>query len=180
MAKQTVESTDNLNEGRTKINENFTELYDTPIKSGTLTENVTLTGTTQTFTIIGNSTSFGFNPNAAEENYWIYNDGNNVGGFDMYTYPILFSSDLTGIHGGCEISLQSNGTAQIELLSTNSDSSASCQILITPTYININIGSDATGDMYYRNSTGEFTRLPIGSEGQILKVVSGLPAWVNP
>lgn len=41
----------------------------------------------------------------------------------------------------------------------------------------INVGTDATGDIYYRNSGGAFTRLPIGSTGQVIKVVSGLPAW---
>lgn len=47
-------------------------------------------------------------------------------------------------------------------------------LIITPT---INLGSDATGDVYYRNSGGAFTRLPIGSNGQALTVSSGLPAW---
>jgi len=46
----------------------------------------------------------------------------------------------------------------------------------------INMGSDATGDMYYRNGSAATTRLPIGSTGQILEAqASGIPAWVaNP
>lgn len=47
----------------------------------------------------------------------------------------------------------------------------------------INVGSDSTGDMYYRNSSGAYTRLPIGTSAQILNVdnVTGLPTWVaNP
>jgi len=46
----------------------------------------------------------------------------------------------------------------------------------------INVGSDATGDLYYRNSGGTFTRLPIGTVGQILDVSSGgIPEWIaNP
>jgi hypothetical protein len=43
----------------------------------------------------------------------------------------------------------------------------------------IGLGSDATGDIYYRNSTGFLTRLPIGTTGQTLKVVGGLPSWVT-
>ena len=45
----------------------------------------------------------------------------------------------------------------------------------------INVGSDATGDMYYRSS-GAFSRLAIGTSGQILSVsVGGLPQWIaNP
>jgi hypothetical protein len=46
----------------------------------------------------------------------------------------------------------------------------------------INLGSDATGDMYYRNSGGSFTRLPIGSASQTIQVSSGgIPEWIaNP
>lgn len=41
----------------------------------------------------------------------------------------------------------------------------------------IALGSDATGDIYYRNSSGVLTRLGIGSSGQVLSVSGGLPAW---
>ena len=41
----------------------------------------------------------------------------------------------------------------------------------------LNLGSDATGDLYYRNSSGNFARLPLGTDGQALEVSSGLPAW---
>src|SRR6185369_8048110 len=45
----------------------------------------------------------------------------------------------------------------------------------------INLGLDATGDIYYRNSLGQLVRLGIGSPTQILTVSgSGLPSWVNP
>lgn len=37
--------------------------------------------------------------------------------------------------------------------------------------------SGATGDIYYRASGGAFTRLPIGSPGDVLKVTGGLPSW---
>jgi|GEM_PF-811995 len=35
----------------------------------------------------------------------------------------------------------------------------------------------ATGDLYYRNSSGYFTRLPIGSTSQTLQVTGGVPVW---
>jgi hypothetical protein len=41
----------------------------------------------------------------------------------------------------------------------------------------INVGSDATGDIYYRSSGGAFVRLAVGSNGQVLKLDSGIPAW---
>jgi hypothetical protein len=46
----------------------------------------------------------------------------------------------------------------------------------------INMGTNATGDMYYRDGAGAFQRLPIGSAGQILDVSSGgIPEWIaNP
>lgn len=37
--------------------------------------------------------------------------------------------------------------------------------------------SGATGDLHYRDSGGNFVRLGIGSSGQVLKTVGGLPAW---
>jgi hypothetical protein len=42
---------------------------------------------------------------------------------------------------------------------------------------------DATsvqGDIYYLNPGGAFTRLPIGSTGNVLTVVGGMPAWAAP
>lgn len=41
----------------------------------------------------------------------------------------------------------------------------------------INVGSDATGDLYYRNSGGAFTRLGVTTNGYVLTLVAGLPAW---
>lgn len=43
----------------------------------------------------------------------------------------------------------------------------------------INLGSDGTGDIYYRNSSGLLARLPIGSNLQILSVAGGIPVWIN-
>lgn len=37
----------------------------------------------------------------------------------------------------------------------------------------------ATGDLYFRNSSGYFARLGIGSAGDYLAVVSGVPAWTS-
>lgn len=44
----------------------------------------------------------------------------------------------------------------------------------------INLGSDATGDLYYRNSSGNFSRLGIGSAGKVLTVGAGTPYWEDP
>lgn len=37
--------------------------------------------------------------------------------------------------------------------------------------------SGAAGDVYYRDSSGNFVRLPIGSSSQVLTVSGGLPSW---
>lgn len=39
--------------------------------------------------------------------------------------------------------------------------------------------SGATGDLYYRDSSGNFVRLPVGANGKALRVASGLPAWTD-
>lgn len=35
----------------------------------------------------------------------------------------------------------------------------------------------AKGDIYYVDANGEFTKLAIGTAGQVLTVVDGVPAW---
>ncbi len=39
------------------------------------------------------------------------------------------------------------------------------------------VGSDATGDVYYRNSSGFLARLAAGSNGHVLTLDSGIPSW---
>ena len=40
--------------------------------------------------------------------------------------------------------------------------------------------SGATGDIYYRNSSSYFVRLPVGSTDDVLKVTAGNPVWAAP
>lgn len=40
-----------------------------------------------------------------------------------------------------------------------------------------NDAAGATGDLYYRDGSGNFVRLGIGSSGKTLRVSGGLPAW---
>lgn len=46
--------------------------------------------------------------------------------------------------------------------------------------ITFTLGSDATGDIWYRNASGNMTRLPIGSASQVLTVAAGIPSWATP
>jgi len=43
----------------------------------------------------------------------------------------------------------------------------------------INVTSDATWDIYYRNAWGLFTRLPVGTAWQILTLASWIPSWAD-
>lgn len=43
--------------------------------------------------------------------------------------------------------------------------------------VRFDLGSDATGDIWYRGSGGEMIRLGVGSNGQVLTLASGLPSW---
>jgi hypothetical protein len=39
------------------------------------------------------------------------------------------------------------------------------------------LGDDAPGDLWYRDLDGKLQRLPIGTSGQVLTVINGLPVW---
>jgi hypothetical protein len=43
--------------------------------------------------------------------------------------------------------------------------------------ISIDLGSDATNDIFYRDASGNFSRLAVGAEGEVLKITSGDLAW---
>jgi hypothetical protein len=43
--------------------------------------------------------------------------------------------------------------------------------------VTMTLGSDATGDIYYRNSSGFLTRLGVGSNTNVLTLSAGLPSW---
>jgi len=43
--------------------------------------------------------------------------------------------------------------------------------------LEFDLGSDATGDTYFRNDSGFVERLPIGTAGDVLTVTGGIPTW---
>jgi hypothetical protein len=43
--------------------------------------------------------------------------------------------------------------------------------------VTMTLGSDATGDVYYRNASGFLTRLALGSNSNVLTISGGLPSW---
>ena len=46
--------------------------------------------------------------------------------------------------------------------------------------VTMTLGSDDTGDVYYRNASGILTRLEAGDDADVLTLASGLPSWAAP
>jgi hypothetical protein len=80
---------------------------------------------------------------------------------------ILFDGSANGL-----LQLKSNNRLLIQTNSNNYNIS-----LDDDEGIGMKLGSDATGDTYYRNSSGFLQRLPVGTDGEVLKLVSGIPSW---
>src|SRR5690606_3154585 len=60
------------------------------------------------------------------------------------------------------------------------NSAETSRVGISGTDVILNVGSDASGDIYYRASGGNLTRLGIGTTGQVLAVSSGgIPEWAT-
>lgn len=66
--------------------------------------------------------------------------------------------------------------ANTTLVGTDTTQTLTNKTLTSP---QINFGSDATGDQYQRSAGGVTVRVPIGSEGQIWAVQSGIGAWIS-
>lgn len=45
--------------------------------------------------------------------------------------------------------------------------------------VSFTLGSDATGDIYYRDASGNLARLPIGTASQVLGSTGTIPAWTT-
>ena len=65
--------------------------------------------------------------------------------------------------------------SQIQLYRTQHNGASPAATLIE--LMSSTDASGATGDTYYRDSSGNFVRLPIGATGKTLRVSGGLPAW---
>lgn len=96
-----------------------------------------------------------------------------IGDYIIYGNKLYFRSNNVG---GTAFELY-NGTGNTYL--TLSDEYFT--INTTSGGFTLNLGSDATGDIPYRNSSGYLTRLGIGTSGQVLTVSGGgIPSWATP
>jgi hypothetical protein len=102
-------------------------------------------------------------------------------GTETLTNKTLTSPGVTGLTATSStlIGLTTlTGTTTINLSSNPYTlTSSGAGMDITSGVFSLDLGSDATGDIFYRNSSGAFTRLPIGTNGQTMQVSGGLPSW---
>jgi len=91
-------------------------------------------------------------------------------GVDFYGMLMGQSASIgQGAIGADELSVTGDGSAN-QMLVSDGDG--------TMTWKGSGLSAtSATGDLIYRNSSGELARLAVGSAGQVLTVASGLPAW---
>lgn len=91
---------------------------------------------------------------------------NNLGGFsDPFISIQLASSPSNGYY------LTSDGTNNVWSASSGSGATVFGELGDVAT------SSDAEGDIYYQNSSGQITNLGAGSDGEVLKLASGIPSW---
>jgi hypothetical protein len=98
-------------------------------------------------------------------------DDGNLANFVANLHSAIGTVSGGSVPGGAHNDVQFNSNGVFGG-STGATFSATALTSLTP-----GLGSDATGDLYFRNNAGNLARLPAGNPGQILEMVSGLPAW---
>lgn len=87
-------------------------------------------------------------------------------GTDVQAYNATLAAVAGGTYTGDD-SITTLGTVTTGTLSTGAVIGG----------VTMTLGSDATGDIYYRNSGGVLTRLAAGTNGHVLTLSGGLPSW---
>lgn len=98
-------------------------------------------------------------------------------GTETLTNKTLTSPLVTGLQSTTTSLFGVTTLSGTTTLSSVFNVTGSTTIDVNGTQFALNLGSDATGDVYYRNASGYFTRLGAGSDGQVLKLASGIPSW---
>jgi len=95
-----------------------------------------------------------------------------------YLTAVIGTANRITVTGGNTIDISSSyaGQNSITTLGTITTATLSTGVIIGG--VTMTLGSDATGDTYYRSSGGVLTRIPIGTRGQIKQVgASSVPIW---
>jgi hypothetical protein len=129
------------------------------------------------YTLIGNSTGSTANSRAVYPSFGLLFDSDSLK-VDTVTLKSVFgssSADGNGIYSGSGSLFASNTTVSFGAnnLIFNATSTGK---------FSLNVGSDAEGDIYYRDNAGRMNRLGIGTANQVLRVNSGAtaPEWWTP
>jgi hypothetical protein len=80
-------------------------------------------------------------------------------------------------HNQALATITGHDKAAHDALGINADLVDSCHAGLVANNVFKILAAIATGDIFYIDATPQITRLPKGSDGQVLKLVSGLPAW---
>lgn len=99
------------------------------------------------------------------------------GGPMFGTAPFVFTSDQVGSSATNGYVLQTDGDVSTWVSTTTLGISGGSGATVFGDLSDVSTSSDATGDVYYQNSSGQITNLGIGSNGEVLKVSGGLPSW---
>lgn len=78
--------------------------------------------------------------------------------------------------GGMALSTISSGTNENLTLDAKGSGTVKISTVSTGGF-GFNVGSDATGDTYYRSAGGLLVRVPIGSNTQVWTISGGVPTW---
>lgn len=157
-----------------------------------LDEGVVLTSSVSSIDFIGNyihATAIG---NAVAVNFddsaFLKKDGSvsltanwNAGAYGITANTFTANNGFTfnaGL-GGSLISATTTGSAKTWTLPNTSGTIALTTDTITPTSGGTGQTSYVKGDTLYASATNVLSKLPIGSETDVLSVVSGVPAWVS-
>lgn len=122
-------------------------------------------------TTIGNASSdaLTFHPNA-----WTLTNAVTITG----TWTNLGTVTTADINGGTIDGATLGGASQVTVTNADINGGTIAGVTLDGT-IGVDLGSDATGDIYYRNSSGDLARLAKGTDGQFLKIGSSIPAWAS-
>ena len=92
-----------------------------------------------------------------------------------------FVGALTGNASGTSATVTSGTQAAIttaaNLVTVGTITSGTLSTGAVVAGVTMTLGSDAEGDVYYRNASGVLTRLAAGSDTEVLTLASGIPSW---
>lgn len=94
---------------------------------------------------------------------------------DLLVAPIINQITHTGITYGARI--LPTLTAASNFIGLEITATGHTALKTLAGKVSFTLGSDLTGDLFYRDSAGNLKNLAIGTTGDVLTVDSGLPAW---